>query len=178
MKQGIRTRWQHSPVWLPLNGGAELKRLLFSLALFIGFCGVSHAGGRQGAGWYVTVVTGTHKVVFEGKGFVKSISLSSGATANFGDYILGYSTAPFAALNGADGASLGFGGSLFSSTAQVIPSLVYKTTTTISGQGDVLTTQWKVGDAPNDFIEVPALIIRQNQTSTGEANKATILWSR
>jgi len=155
-----------------------MKKLILALALVVGTVGISKAGGRQGQGWNVTVVTGTAITVFEGRGYVKKIILSSGTTTGQGEYLNAYKSIPTIA-NGAGAVLMPHG--LFGSTQSIVPSLVYGTTTTVSGTGSRLNNEYGVGDGPNDFIEIPsdgALHIRQPQQATGGANTATVLWSR
>lgn len=152
-----------------------MKKLIFGLVFLLGIAGIAKAEDL-GEGYVATTVTGTHKVIFAGHGYVRGITLSSGATASIGDYALAITTAPVAAFNGADGTLTG--GALFLSTAQIIPALVYKTTTTLSQNGDSLNNSWKMGDCAACYIETDGLTIRQSAASTGEANKVTVYWRR
>lgn len=162
----------------------NMKSLIVALALVIGTVGIAKAGGRQGQGWNVTIVTGTAATIFEGRGFLKKIVLSSGTTTSSGDYLVAFATAP-SPSNGAGISAMP--PSLFMTTAAVTPAIVYNTTSTVAGVGTQINNVWNVGDAPNDFVEIGGdeqtgasfgLHIRQSVQATGQANTAAVYWSR
>ena len=128
-----------------------MKGLIVGLALFIGIVGMAQAGGKQGQGWNVTIVTGTATQIFNGRGYLFKILLSSGNSAAGlqGDFLQAYSTAPFAG-NGA-GQTL-IPNNLFVGTCAVTPPVVFLTTATNAGGN--LNNQWSLGDCETCFVEI------------------------
>lgn len=156
---------------------------LFCLAAPLMADGLGEGIGR---GWNVTVVTGASLTVFEGRGYVKAVYLTTGPTTSLGDYIAFYSTAPN--LNNGGGILL-FPPGMFASTASVIPTMVYKTTTSVTAAADNLNNAWTAGSCDTCYLEVSGanppggfvlggLHVRQSVVSTGEAGKAYIYWRR
>ena len=173
----------------------KIKTLLVAFSLLIGASSVY--AGRQDNGWMVTTTTGNAATIFTGRGYVRAVAISSGAVASIGDYVVFYTTIPVPSINGAE-AGL-FGGALFASTAQVIPALVYRTTTTIAASGETLNNFWRAGDCETCYIEIGGsgqveaaggggggqtgratggLFLRQSAASSGEAHKVSVYWSR
>ena len=163
-----------------------MKKLIVSFALLVGIVGMAQAGGRQGQGWNVTIVTGTAMTVFEGRGYLKKIILSSGTQSLNLDFLQAYSTAPNV-FNGA-GAGL-IPNHLFAATAAVTPALVFLTTATpVNGNFNL---QWSVGECDDCYVEIPGdstpgtggrvgggLHIRKSVEASGFADQAAVYWSR
>ena len=160
-----------------------MKKLIVVLSLLLGVGLVSkvNAGGRSGQGWNVTVVTGTHKVVWTGKGYLRGISVSSGATTSLGNYTIGFSTNLLPNEN--------IGDRLFIATTAVTTAIVHRTTTTLSSADSGLNNSWSLGDCESCFSEIGSegdnfkiigtgLVIRQSAESSGQAGVATVYWSR
>ena len=164
-----------------------MKKLLVSAVLLLSMAGFARAVDL-GGGWNVTIVTGTAATIFEGRGYLKKIAMSSSATADLNEYLIAIATPPSAAINGAT-PNL-FGGLLFQTTAQVIPAIVYKTTTSITGAYDDLSNGWSAGDCDSCYVEIQGsgetsggrasggLHIRQSSASSGEARKAAVYWKQ
>src|SRR3990167_925403 len=139
-----------------LNNMKNMKSLIVSLALFIGMVGFAQAGGRQGQGWEVTIMTGTALTVFEGRGYLRAIINSSGSIVTANDnFIQCYSTVP-SVQNGA-GTTL-IPPSLFVATAALTPAIMFLSSTTVnSGAIGIINgfnNIWKIGDGESDFVEV------------------------
>lgn len=157
-------------------------KLLVVLGLLLGLSQTVEAVGRRGVGWNVTLATGVHNLIFNGSGFIKRIDLSSAPTADLGaSYVLLITSVPEAGINGAVAGTFD-GGELFLSTTQVLPALVFKTTTSVSGSGMPITHYWDAGDCDTCFIEVGSksggAILRMSQQSTGQAGIASVHWSK
>lgn len=153
-----------------------MKKLIIVCSLLVGLAGVSHA--ERGRLWKVTIVTGTHQTIIDPArpygGYLKAIIVSSGATTSLDNFTLAYTTQPTTAA----GATAGlFGGSHFSSTAQVTTAIIHKTTSTVSSVADNLSNSWSAGASEDSYIYVDGLIIRSNAESTGEADKKAVIWS-
>lgn len=155
----------------------KMKCLLI-FAFFIGAVGLVHAG-RQNQGWTTTTTTGT-SLVIGGDGsrtYFKRITLSSATASVSGEFVVVLSTVPSAAINGAADTLLG--GLLFQTTAQLLPALVYSTTATVTSGN--LNNGWTAGDCDTCYIEIEgskALVLRQPTASSGEALKASVMWSK
>ena len=155
---------------------------IVSLALLLGGVGLSHAGGRQGQGWNVTYVTGTHSIIASGgaRSYLKKVTLSSANTETVGDAVVCYSSNP---------TSVGGAGRVLLSTAvpwittyQITPAIVYSATMSyVNNNFSVVNNEWKVGDSEYDYIEIGsegALVCRQTTQGSGQANTFTVHWSR
>lgn len=167
----------------------KLLSLVFLLGASTGILFADNGIGEGiGRGWNVTVVTGTSRTIFTGRGQVRKVYLSSGPTNATGDsYFVAFSTVP-SVLNGA-GVGL-IPNHLFQSTAGVIPTLVYQTTTTVSNTGFSLNNSWSAGDCETCYVEIGGggeaagdkagggLHVRQSVAATGEAGKAYIYWRK
>lgn len=155
-----------------------MKKLLVAFGILAGFVSlvslVSAEGDNMttGGGWSVDIVTGTAWTVSTTRVKLRAIITSSDVTNSVsGNYLLALTTIPNASINGSN-AGL-FGGTLFESSASVIPAMVYTTTPTIANLG-----KWSIGDCENCYIEVPALYIRQTVESSGGANRAAIYYKK
>jgi len=153
-----------------------MKKLLIAFALILGLVGISKAGGRDGQGWNVTIVTGTAATIANGKNiFLKKIVLSSGTLDSQGAFLQAYSSAP-TTLTGA-GAAL-FPTMLFISTKAITPPMVFLTTPTVLLSGSSLNNTW---EAPNgSHIQIPpsgGLHIRKSDAASGGAFQAAVYWS-
>ena len=152
-----------------------MKRLFVVFALFAGLTALVKAGGRQGQGWDVTVVTGTHTTIFEGRGYLRKIALSSGTVTGTGEWLVAMSTYGLG-----NGPQL-MPGPLAQSTGAVTPPLVFYSTNTLTFTGASLNNSWSIGDCDTCFVEIPGdggLIIRKSAESSGAANIATVYWSK
>lgn len=159
-----------------------MKSLIVGLALFIGIVGVSHAGGRQGQGWNVTIVTGTAWDVAGSsqsgtRVFLRKIILSSGTTGSLGDFMQVFSTPP----NSGNGAGVSLmPTSLTASTTALTPPLIFLTTGTTGGTSynPYSPSMWTIGDCEVCFLETTAIHVRKTAEASGAANTAAVYWSR
>ena len=155
---------------------------LIVLALFLGFVGVAQSGGRQGQGWSVTYVTGTHAVIADGpaRSYLKSVTLSTANTATVGDGVVCYSSNP---------TSVGGAGQILLSTApawivqyQMTPAIVYAASMSyVNNNFSALNVVWSAGPSEDDFVEIPgngALVCRQTSAGSGQANTFAVQWGR
>lgn len=160
-----------------------MKSLIVALALVTGLVGIAKAGGKQGNGWNVTIVTGTAVDIGGGqRTYLKKIILSSGTTTSFGEWLQAFSSAP--SVSQGAGNSL-MPNHLYVSTRAVTPPIVFATTTSVSGLGASLNNVWYAGDGEDDYIEIPGtsgdqsrgLHIRKSAETSGGANQAAVYWS-